>query len=206
MEKEDIVSNETLENYMQELLGPPKKKSFNIKPHKEVVFEPRHTGTEIYWRRIRLFDRIHLRRVVRDFKTVYNGNKDKIPLAYPDGTGKPDINLQEGLRFNGKNDEMGERFFLVRRHLGIRNTDEEDRYYDTCDHKGMPYNIYVKVALILAKFHLKEGIKIWSDEGIEGWFEAYDLLCEHLPYVCKWITEVDENDKPIYKVIVEYEW
>jgi len=134
-------------------------------------------GITHYWEIRKTIDSYRFAKIASDVKKAipYLG----VELADGDGTGEPEI-TESLIRFNGKTPNDYETFDFSRfaREPYYSNIDG-GLWFAFCKtgfSKTRPYDIAVKVALIIAKHHLGNDIIVTSDEGWREWVDALEIV------------------------------
>ena len=101
-----------------------------------------------------------------------------IALASPDGTGDAVID-NNAIRFNGVAPSACEPFDVSQLQVG--------RVHDGmigcfCKTDRLPYDLCVKLSLIILQHHLDSDIHVASDEDNDAWISARSICAEHLGY------------------------
>lgn len=111
-----------------------------------------------------------LERIAEDFRAML----PYLPrLAGPDGTGRPTIDRSE-IAFNGPHPEDCESFVFPGSRVGSESY--PGYTFDFCKTQGQPYDLAVKVALLIAKLHLGDLLRLDSDSPMRDWEEARELV------------------------------
>ena len=130
-------------------------------------------GISHYWKIRKTIDKERFAKVAQDFKKV-------IPylcvdLAGVDGEGEPEI-TEDVISFNGKAPYEYEGFVLSRLAQAPYYSQMYDgKWFSSCKvgfDCPRPYDIAVKIALIIAKHHLGSDIIVKSDEPEREWESA----------------------------------
>lgn len=101
-----------------------------------------------------------------------------VPLAGFDGSGKPQF-ADDHLIFSGADGVTCEPFEIHQTEF-----DREGRAtkISFCKTRRLPYDLAVKVALIVMKFRLGASFEVFSDESAESWIPARRVVQESLGY------------------------
>jgi hypothetical protein len=129
-------------------------------------------GLTHYWQRESELNRNAFRKFVADCKWA-TGSLE-IALAGGNGTGKPIFRPDE-VSFNGGGETGCETFYIHRSQFDRR---DEGRSFEFTKTNGRPYDVAVKIALICLKHHLKDAVKISSDDADSQWAEARRICVE----------------------------
>ena len=140
-------------------------------------------GISHYWKIRKTIDKERFAKIAQDFKKV-------IPylcvdLAGVNGEGEPEI-TDDVISFNGKAPYEYEGFVLGRLAQAPYYTQLYDgKWFNSCKvgfDCPRPYDIAVKIALIIAKHHLGSDITLGSDETEAEWEDAYEIVKNVLGY------------------------
>lgn len=130
-------------------------------------------GYTHYWRREKEINQFTFISILRDFQNVMPNLK----IA--------EISLdQNEIAFDGIG-ETCETFVFERTFTPYyegQKPDESGRYYNFCKTARLPYDLAVQVALIIAKRHLGDNIKIASDGNPSEWTKAIWYCQDRLGY------------------------
>lgn len=107
---------------------------------------------------------------VKDIRLVLK-NFD-VPLAGFEGHGEPIFN-DDAVVFNGVSGAGCEPFEIHQVEFDRRGRAEK---FTFCKTQGLPYDLAVKVTLIVLKQHLGEFLKVMSDEPDEAWEPAREIV------------------------------
>jgi hypothetical protein len=115
-----------------------------------------------------------------EFKTAVADIRDvlsQIPVKIGgfDGQGDP-IFVDDHLLFNGARPGSCEPFEARRVEFDRRG---RGRFWCSCKTELLPYDLSVRIALIILKQHLRQEIRVSSDDTVAGWQKAKDL-CQKL--------------------------
>src|SRR4051812_11997493 len=102
-----------------------------------------------------------------------------VPLAGFEGRNQP-VFLDDAIVFNGVAGAACEPFEIHQVEFDRRGRDQK---FSFCKTQGLPYDLAVKVALVLFKHHFGETIKIMSDESDDAWAEARQLVSQATGFV-----------------------
>ena len=144
--------------------------------------------------RVLKFDPTKYRAAVSDLKRILP--ETGVDLASWDGTGEPTIDGND-IRFNGRTPQDCESFSMPRvfddRPLA---RDRKLPGFTSSKTNHLPYDLAVKVTLLVFKRHFAEEVEIGSDDEDlpAGWGEAIELVHRILGYPKSWKAEEwDEN-------------
>jgi hypothetical protein len=131
-------------------------------------------GITHYWRRPPILPPQDFARAVEDCRQILP--RIGIPLAGADGSG-PAVLCDDGILFNGVGMERCEAFVVCQceRH----KHDRLQVFSFTKTHRR-PYDVCVRVALIILRHHLGVSFEVSSDDA--RWADACTLCQEHLGY------------------------
>ena len=104
--------------------------------------------------------------------------KIEIPLSGSGGTGNP-VFTSDDILFNGAAGLTCEDFCFSRTHIPKRKREKAFAY---CKTEGLPYDICVRVALIILKHFLGKMIIVASDSQDDNWQKAREFCQTHLGY------------------------
>ena len=113
---------------------------------------------------------------VNDFITILP--KLDVSLAGSLGNGKPSLSTDE-IIFNGSEGLVCEDFSFYRSQSSRRGRDKAFGY---CKTENLPYDLCVKVALIILKHYLNNSISISSDGEDTEWDNARENCQKYLGY------------------------
>lgn len=133
-------------------------------------------GLTHYWKRSPELAAEPFGRVVDDCRLVLG--RVGVVLAGPDGSG-PAVIDAEAIRFNGMAPAACESF-LVSRIQRDRVRDGMARSF--CKTGGLPYDLCVKLSLIILRHHHGGAIVVASDENSQAWDAARAICSEHVGY------------------------
>ena len=102
-----------------------------------------------------------------------------VPLAGPDGSGKP-IFTNDEISFNGVGDEGSYETFSVPRENNKRV--EDGKVFGFCKTAHKPYDINVQVSFIVLKHLLGDEITVSSDGEQHEWLKAIQICQKELGY------------------------
>ncbi|MFP3190365.1 MAG: hypothetical protein RXR31_03385 [Thermoproteota archaeon] len=140
-------------------------------------------GITHYWEIRKTIEKDRFAKIAQDFKKTipYLG----VELAGWDGKGKPEI-TNNIIRFNGKEPHDYETFHFGRiAKWPHYSKSDRGTWFAFCKvgfDIPQPYDIAVKVALIIAKHHLGNDIILGSDETEAEWEDAYEIVKNVLGY------------------------
>lgn len=113
-------------------------------------------------------------------KEILSTQDAKDILAYEsDQTNKPAKVTASSVRFNGKDEDGHETFWLKRVEEGEgheEGEEGEDLAFNFCKTARKTYDKYVTACLILAKIFFENDIRVSSDGDIEDWEEGRKLV------------------------------
>jgi hypothetical protein len=134
-------------------------------------------GYTHYWT-VRDLDRLEqaLPQVAADLGAL----RPQLPhLAGPMGEGEAKVGPQ-GLYFNGASPEDCESFILDARRSNYVPT--ADGLFGFCKTRRLPYDLAVKAALTLARWHAGKAVEVRSDGTVAEWADACRLVERELGY------------------------
>lgn len=139
-------------------------------------------GYTHYWHRKEEFNKKNFEKLVKSFKDLYDKEFTNL-IANWDGKkdSKPTINEHE-ITFNGIENESHETFSMpLKREMdehekSFQNSIRNPLIFDFCKTAVKEYDIAVVTCLILAKYYLKNQIKISSDGDLKDWEDARNLI------------------------------
>lgn len=140
-------------------------------------------GYTIYWYREKSVDSATFEKILQDFRTIRPElYRNGILLADPSGDSSPMIN-NDAVGFNGKCASQGccEPFSFKRELIfTYREPRKRDgKYFQYVKTDGLPYGLAAETFLIIAKHHLKERIKVSSDNPVGMWDKPRNW-CQHI--------------------------
>jgi hypothetical protein len=142
---------------------------------KEVVLSPtKLMGLTHYWRRPVELEATVFKAAVADIKKVLA--EFDIPLAGWDGKGKP-VLKHNYVRFNGLGEDAHETFGVDR----MKAVDVVDKTSSFCKTARKPYDMAVRVALIIFSHHFGDAFQVTSDDDSDdvSWGSAR-LICGNM--------------------------
>ena len=144
--------------------------------------------------RVLEFDRKKYRAAVSDLKKILS--ETGVDLASWDGSGDPTIDGND-VRFNGRIPEDCETFSMPRV-FDDRPPARERKLsgFTFSKTNRLPYDLAVKVGLLVFKRHFADEVEIGSDDEdlFAGWKEAIELAHRVLEYPKSWKVEEWEED------------
>jgi len=109
-----------------------------------------------------------------------------IPLTYPgdEGDHKGFLINAEEINFNGSGADAHENVYFPKDFLtgDYDSTDRHERHFSFCKTARKPYDEYVTAFLLLAKFYMKDDIRINSDGDVSDWQEGIELVNKIFEY------------------------
>lgn len=137
--------------------------------------------------RVLEFDREKYRAAVQDLKRILP--ETGVDLAGWDGTGRPAVNENDVL-FNGRSPHHCETFSMPRVFDGRARPRKLPGFTFSKTHR-LPYDLAVKVSLLVFKRHFADGVEIGSDDQdlLAGWSAAIELTHLVLGYPNEWKVE-----------------
>ena len=138
------------------------------------------------------FDRKKYRAAVDDLKKILP--ETGVDLADFDGSGKPTISYND-VRFNGRFPKHCESFSMPRIFDDRVRPRKLPGFTFSKTHR-LPYDLAVKVSLLIFKRHFADEVEIGSDDEdlVAGWSEAIELTHRVLGYPKSWkLEEWDEG-------------
>ena len=155
--------------------------------------------------RILKFDLEKYRAAVSDLKRILP--ETGVNLASWDGTGDPTIDGND-VRFNGRSPEDCETFSMPRVFDDQPLARERKLPGFTFSKTNrLPYDLAVKVSLLIFKRHFAIEVEIGSDDEdlLTGWSEAIELAHRVLDYPKSWKVEEWEEDSLTHRHLVPSE-
>ena len=134
-------------------------------------------GLTHYWRRPPRLPTAMFCAAVEDVRRILS--TVAIKLAGRDGTGEP-ILLDSRISFNGRTPLACEAFEIASSEWDRLGNPEVTSF---CKTGGLPYDLCVKAALIILNHHLHQHLSVASDQAIDGWHSARDIVQVTLGYV-----------------------
>ena len=105
----------------------------------------------------------------------------------------------ESIIFNGIGEQGHETFTMNRKNPMEESYTGENEYFDFCKTARKEYDIAVCCALIIAKKHFGDIIRVSSDGGDEdGWDKAKELCQETLKYGSNFNISLIENEDGVF--------
>jgi hypothetical protein len=101
-----------------------------------------------------------------------------VRLAGDEGKGEP-VLVDDAIVFNGEGAARCEPFALLRVEHDRRGRGVVSGF---CKTEGLPYDLGVKAVLVVLKHHLRDEIKVSSDQRERGWAEARAAVQAALGY------------------------
>jgi len=137
--------------------------------------------------RVLEFDRKKYRAAVSDLKKILP--ETGVDLASFDGTGEPTIDGND-LRFNGRSPQDCESFSMPRV-FDDRPILRKLPGFTFSKTNYLPYDLAVKVSLLVFKRHFAKDVEIGSDDSdlLAGWNQAIELAHRVLGYAMAWSVE-----------------
>jgi hypothetical protein len=152
--------------------------------------------------RVLEFDRKKYQAAVSDLKRILP--ETGVDLASFDGTGDPTVDGND-VRFNGRSPQDCESFSMPRvfddRPLA-RDRKLPGFTFSKTNH--LPYDLAVKVSLLVFKRHFAEDVEIGSNDEdlLAGWNQAIELAHCVLGYPKSWKVEEWEEDSLTHRHLV----
>lgn len=150
--------------------------------------------------RVLEFDREKYRAAVEDLKKVLP--ETGVDLADIDGSGRPIIN-ENDVRFNGRAPQDCESFSMPRVYADWVRPRRLPGLTFSKTHR-LPYDLAVKVSLLVFKRHFGDEVEIGSDDRdlLWGWRAAIELTHRVLDYPKSWRVEEWEEDGLTHRHLV----
>lgn len=133
-------------------------------------------GLTHYWERPTELPKKPFAAAVEDLRRLIAGAGAE--LAGFDGTGSP-ICETEHVVFNGADGESCEPFEIRRIEFDRRGRPNVCSF---CKSEGLPYDLFVRVALIVFRQHLGSQFEVRSDGNPDSWLQATALVQRVLGY------------------------
>jgi hypothetical protein len=148
-------------------------------------------GFTHYWRRKKIIEFKKMERIVSDFKMAYREIRSHCDLAGVGGVGKPMID-EISIAFNGrrrcdhskKSSCRGDCshdcviFSRIAKRVLWHDPNKKE-YFDFCKTNRKPYDLAVKLLLIITKHYLKSAVTISSNGADIEWLKAKEL-CQQI--------------------------
>lgn len=147
-----------------------------------------------------LFEPRKYREAVQDIKKVLP--ETGVDLAGPAGQELPMINL-EIVAFNGRAPLDGESFWMPRYYMGWARKRRLPGFTFAKTYRH-PYDLAVKVALLVFKHHLGTAVEVTSDDEdlLAAWRPAIELTQRVLGYPNSWMIQEDAMDGRVHRHLV----
>lgn len=129
-----------------------------------------------YWRRSTELPEKPFARAVTDCEKLLG--ELGVALGGFDGTGQPIFDTDH-IVFNGAHGQHGEAFEISRVEFDRRGRAEVRSF---CKTEHLPYDMCVKVCLVILKHHLGDGITVTTDALDVDWADAIDAVHQSLGY------------------------
>ena len=150
--------------------------------------------------RVLVFDRKEYRAAVTDLRRILP--ETGVDLAGSDGTGKPVVSNND-VRFNGRHPQHCETFSMPRVFDGRARPRRLPGFTFSKTHR-LPYDLAVKVALLVFKRRFADEVEIGSDDEdlLAGWSGAIELAHRVLGYAKEWRVEEWTEDGLTHRHLV----
>jgi hypothetical protein len=157
-------------------------------------------GYTNYCYRVLEFDRKKYRAAVSDLKKILP--ETAVDLASFDGTGEPTVDGND-VRFNGRSPQDCESFSMPRVFAERPHPRKLPGFTFSKTHH-LPYDLAVKVSLLVFKRHFAEDVEIVSDDEdlLAGWKQAIELAHRVLGYPTAWSVEERLEDGLTHRQLV----
>ncbi|QQZ64549.1 hypothetical protein JI735_34510 (plasmid) [Paenibacillus sonchi] len=139
-------------------------------------------GYTHYWYRKQIIEEATFKRIKTDFQKLIPAlSAAGVGLANGLGEGDPIITDQR-LTFNGREAESYETFAFpqVLTLAAWEQPNDGGYYFQFCKTAERPYDLAVMAFLIVAKYHMQQGIRVESDGNVDDWAAARELCRDQL--------------------------
>lgn len=143
-------------------------------------------GWTHYWKRESELPAEAFRKASKDCKTVLTGID--VPLAGPQSEGEP-VFAPDAIMFNGIRGQCCEAFSI---RLSEQPRRPNQSVFSYCKTEKLPYDLCVKVALVILKHYLGEHIRVMSDGKKEDWLDAIQMCMSGLGYGIEFMLSSNE--------------
>lgn len=160
-------------------------------------------GYTHYWARPPKIDK----EVFATIKTEMETALEKLPILIGNGCGNQKfVREKDCVVFNGYGyDDSHETFYFPREtEPESYKISEKNHVFGFCKTARKPYDLAVMVCLLIAKWHLKSKLLVYSDGGAEEWesgFKAYENIfgVERSSMLKAYISLSSDGDFPFLK-------